>query len=371
MCFSAAVLFAFHLFPLFWFCSDMYGSEPYCSDFDLMMSFVAVNNDSKNATAAEQMALIIDMTLQNSGYDSLTRNSYNASFASAATSSGRVDPAVATEEYRRNSYHFCDGTCALLTMNTYGQSVLDISITPFMHVLSGGSCGDTFTIPDADTSKLRTEPTPFVESYFVCTSSVDDAIVEAVGVASGTAGTFLPLIMTITLLIIRKWLKMNGYMLGAPEYDSMDLRTKRREFVECLLTARGLDPDKPEDHHRKSKLPAEQQACGFHALGEELWTQPKVRTPVHSASYNIGHELSPAARAREGFTAGPPVVDYLSDSESSTENSKDGEHNRSDSPIALFDELSFNSDLLESESGASSDGINELFEGDGRSEDSV
>jgi hypothetical protein len=337
-----------------------------------MMSFITFNNDAKNATASEQISMIIDMVVDNGNYNNMTAASYNASFGIAAKASlplSRINPLVNSPAYRLRSFRFCKDSCALFTANIFGDEVLDKSITPFMHVLTGGSCGDVYTIPAAESVNLQEEPTPFVESYFVCTSSEDDAVVEAVGVASGTAGTFVPLIITIALLIVRKWLHLQGYMLSSPEYDPTDIQTKRREFFECLLTCRGMDPERG-DHHLVSRLSPQQRKSGFHAIGDDLWAHERVINKLSQTS--SFHELGATAETTN-VTAkiAAPELAYLSDSESST--ASDG-HNETRSgaespPIALYDELSFDSDLLESNDDASNDGIDELFEGDGHSEE--
>lgn len=393
---------------------DKYGHEAYCSAFDLMFSFVVLNNVYGNATIAEQVEEHITMVVGNAGYDILTNEAYNASFAIAANANGggaSADPVINSTRYRVKSYAFCGGKCALFTMNAWGSAVLDTSITSFMHVLTNGSCGDVFTIPEADITKMNVEPTPFIESYYVCIAATTDALIEAVGVASGTAGTLLPLVITIALLFVRKWLKMNGYMLGSPEYDRTDITDKGKEFMECLMTVNGMDPDKPVVHHHRVTDPhLHRNENGFLALSDEIWTEPAATDdePHSSAASQatlVGHQLisgsgtatAMANTSSSGWGGGgsggpqkavpaPVEVHYLSDSESSTEG--DGGATSSTHGYSsvfdhghghhhgepMYDELSFNSADMRDDSlsvddndDEGSDGLGELFGGDGRS----
>lgn len=180
------------------------------------------------------------MIITNGGYPNLSRNSYNASFASAASAYGlNVDPIINTEEWRFQSYSFCGQDCSLLTINSFGDTLNDRAVTEYMGVIYNGSCNDIVTIPQSAYSKLvSTPPTALTERFYECSPDPQDAINDAIGIASGNTATLIPIGFIFILPLIYFWLSLTGNTRPKEEYTSEEKEDMRDKLVLYLLRAR-------------------------------------------------------------------------------------------------------------------------------------
>lgn len=62
-------------------------------------------------------------------------------------------------------------------------------------------------------------PTPFVETYFECTLTRMDALINAVGIAGGNTGALVPVVLLCLLPLLYVWLTATGHHSPKEEYS--------------------------------------------------------------------------------------------------------------------------------------------------------
>jgi hypothetical protein len=69
-----------------------------------------------------------------------------------------------------------------------------------------GSCNDSFSIPKASQEKLKNNPpVELNEVYYNCRNSDRSVFIDSIGVAAGAMGLYVPLIVFMTLLLLRAY----------------------------------------------------------------------------------------------------------------------------------------------------------------------
>ena len=122
----------------------------------------------------------LEIIIRNHGAKNVNNLAYNISWAAAAStyaSTGYLDPIIYNTEWRHSSYAFCNttnyGSCSILAFNSYGDTIFDQSLTPYLFSVPDGSC-KTSSIPQFILSEeafdkiINDPPTPVVESYYKC-----------------------------------------------------------------------------------------------------------------------------------------------------------------------------------------------------------
>ena len=181
--------------------------------------------------------------LKAGGYTNLNILSYNATFASAASITGRLDPEMLTPEWRAHAYEFCKsesyGTCNIYNVRSFGSSVTDKSMTSSLYQLINGSCGDPFSIAPSSFSQLiNVVPTQLTESYYECHLSETDAVSNAIGIASGNTSTVVPVVIMALLPLIYLWLKAMNIPMPNKEYSDDDMKGEMEVFIKTILRAK-------------------------------------------------------------------------------------------------------------------------------------
>jgi hypothetical protein len=69
-----------------------------------------------------------------------------------------------------------------------------------------GSCNDSFSIPKASQEKLKNNPpVELSEVYYNCRNSERTVFADSIGVAAGAMGLYVPLLVFMTLLLLRAY----------------------------------------------------------------------------------------------------------------------------------------------------------------------
>lgn len=228
------------------FSSDMYGHEEACSEFNIVSTLIFYNVRTSNSLQiqaqdiAQQLILLLETVLRNNGYRTLTRNVYNASFASAASAyKPFTDSIVDDDQWREDAYSFCFKNCSVLTINSFGKTITDKALTEYMYQFNDGSCSDVYglTVQGA-VNLIRNPPTDFVERYYECAMAPQDALNDAIGIASGNATTLVPIAFMVLLPFLYIWLDITGHSKMKDEFTEEDREDMQNRLVTQLLRVR-------------------------------------------------------------------------------------------------------------------------------------
>ena len=202
-----------------------YAQGPACDYFNFMSGFMFFDLP---LSLTDSFKLWIDITIRNGNLRKLNFNAYNASWAAvASTYEPNVDPIIYDHAWRRSSYQFCNhgtyGSCSVYIVNSYGDSVFDKAMTPYMFLIPNGACSAQFTVSQAAFDNIiHNPPTPIVEDYYECVLKPTDALINAAGIASGNMSVITPLAMLGLLPLIYLWLTLTGNVKPKPEYTKDD-----------------------------------------------------------------------------------------------------------------------------------------------------
>ena len=230
---------------------DAYGYTDYCDEMDLTVGMVFYQNEATPLTEIDQLRAAIEAIVQHaslssstySAYANFSHESYNATFASAASKEHQyIDPLTQTELWRNSSYEFCTvdvyGSCSLMVVHLFGSTIPDRALTPFMYQLKNGSCANPFSVPkSAFEAMIYNPPTPIVENYFECTLSNVDAFNNAIGIASGNTSAYMPVIVLLLLPFIYILLKVFNVPLPKEEYHEDEYKQVGQLVMKSLLRA--------------------------------------------------------------------------------------------------------------------------------------
>lgn len=169
-------------------CSDATGTSDLCNRFNFLVGALIFNADANDPLDyLKTMLLGADFKTVNDG-------AYNAMFAAASPS-----PTLQDAAFREDAYEFCEVSgvsCSIISINTFGDRW---EVNEYYLQLFQASCVNTYYIPGVFTQLGAVPPTALAENYFECTETVWSAMVNSIGVASGTASLFLPLFITTLL----------------------------------------------------------------------------------------------------------------------------------------------------------------------------
>jgi hypothetical protein len=217
--------------------------------FNLMSTFVFFDEPGLAPPAAtKQILRLLDMVVANGGYNFISARAYNASFASAAVARGQgnVDPIVNSSAWRESAYSFCNYSCSVLVVNSFGDALEDSAMTEFMFQMVNGSCSDIYSMSDETFQTLQaTAPTAITERYLQCKMKTEDAFNDALGIAAGNAATVVPVIFLMILPIFYFLETFFGVDLnGRGEFSDHDIEETLSELMVLLLRV--------EDHKLRS-----------------------------------------------------------------------------------------------------------------------
>mmetsp|Transcript_12931 Transcript_12931/g.13968 ORF Transcript_12931/g.13968 Transcript_12931/m.13968 type:complete len:954 (+) Transcript_12931:39-2900(+) len=196
--------------PKYCDCNTPIGKSQQCNYFFLMAGLIAfdpITNSSFSSPDSLRISLqraLMLLVKHKADYSRLNRAAFNASASSVFYALNTADPSIKTAEYVESAYDFCklddNVICSLITFYTLDQ---DSDVTKFHYPLSNGSCRDTITPKDASWVKLAgNSPTPLTQIYYKCHSTSIDALINAVGVASGNTSIAMLLLLFISVPLV-------------------------------------------------------------------------------------------------------------------------------------------------------------------------
>lgn len=219
------------------FCDQPSANDPACDLFNFMSSYVfhpgVVGKEA-------QISRLLDMVVQAGGFDKLSRSAYNASFASAsAVFVNNTDPIMQTEEWRNNSYAFCNQSCSLLVINSFGDTLTDQSMTEYMYTFTNGSCNDAFSTSQLAQDNMHAYlPTVFTERYYECVMTSADAINASIGLASGNATTIVPIAFFLLLPLLYIYLHLTDGFRHNDSFSDKEIRNTNKTLMWNILRTR-------------------------------------------------------------------------------------------------------------------------------------
>jgi len=193
------------------------------------------------ANTTAQILKLLDLVVDSGGYNTISARAYNASFASAATARGadNVDPIMNSTSWREDAYAFCNYTCSLLVVNSFGDAVQDTAMTEYMFQMLNGSCSDIYSMSEETFATLQASaPTAITERYLQCTMKPMDAFNDAIGIAAGNATTIVPIFFLLVLPIFYFMETFFGVDLkGRSKYSEQEIEETAEELMVLLLRA--------------------------------------------------------------------------------------------------------------------------------------
>lgn len=230
------------VFVIFAFSSgdNGYGRTAPCSTFNFIDGLIFYNITDFDTGVLS----IIDLVTRNGGANATNIAAYNASFAAASSKyRGSTAAYMDSASWRENAYAFCRsssyGNCSVIAVNAYGNGVLDLALSPYIYLLENGSCSDSFTMSAQTFANMEdTPPTALTERYYQCTLTQFSAMVNAVGIASGTAGTMVPASIMLMLPLLYLWMRVSGHVQPKQEYTKDETQATTELIALNVLRAR-------------------------------------------------------------------------------------------------------------------------------------
>eukprot|EP01040_Poterioochromonas_malhamensis_P012603 gene12603-13796_t len=172
-----------------------------------LIAFHPITNANFGNAATLQLSLqraLLLLVKHKADYSRLNRAAFNASASSVFYALGTADPSIKTAKYFKGAYDFCkldvNTTCSLITFFTMDEGN---AVSTYHLTLKNGSCRDSITPKDAAwISFAGTPPTPLTQIYYKCHSTSIDALINAVGVASGNTSIAMLLLLFISVPLV-------------------------------------------------------------------------------------------------------------------------------------------------------------------------
>jgi hypothetical protein len=193
-------------------CTNPSGYSDQCNDFYLMAGLIAFDTTSDTSTfpSKDSLKRLIQLSYFlvdkfNGDYNQLNRDSFNASSTAVLISSGSSSPKLKRPSYIVDTYDFCslpsqNTTCSLLVFYTLDQENM---VSQYHYPLGKASCTDTLRVNVSAWSFLETHPpTPLTQIYYRCVSHQYDALLNAVGVASGNTSIAMLLLLLLSVPLV-------------------------------------------------------------------------------------------------------------------------------------------------------------------------
>ena len=206
------------------------------------------HNAITSYSVTDQIEILLNLTITNGGYNQLAINSYNASYIISSGSYSddiKEDLIINNTNYRDNAFNFCNGECSLITLHTYNTYSVNetnqYTVSPYLYQIPNGSCNDIYSITDTAFIELATNaPVKFTEDYYECYPHVIDALIDSIGIGSGNASMYVPLIFAIILPFLYLWLDYIGIQTPSTEYNHIEKSHIWEHFIISLLRAKEL-----------------------------------------------------------------------------------------------------------------------------------
>jgi len=205
-------------------CTSADGNDPYCDIFDLMIGYLFYEPASADPILAFQYML--DMAYR---YDNTVINAqaYYASFSAMRIggTASKYPPALPTSmtqlqatqsiaalqnmTNRNATFSFCQGHCNVFTIRVYDTFDQKVD-ADFKQVFHGG-CSDTlYKDGVAWGNAMLTPPLPLVMDYVECVNFLLTSVINAFGVASGTAAPIsAAFVILMVFIMCQVWIYMS------------------------------------------------------------------------------------------------------------------------------------------------------------------
>jgi hypothetical protein len=214
---------------------------------------------------SDDLQAIIEFAVAIKALGDLNQLVYNATFASVVLGNGQIATiekafqaaktnTTSNQEYvdflylqnstfRKDAYKFWQGTGPKGMVIVRSFDIYNTAINGDYHQLVNGSCFDSYSLSDAAwTNAYANPPTQLIQDYFKCHYGVQDTIITALGVGSGTANAFIPVMIILFMFFIHK--------LGLPRTKMIkDLYTEgeRQKALTHLATHLLMIRDREEE----------------------------------------------------------------------------------------------------------------------------
>lgn len=189
-----------------------------------------------------------------------------------------------------------------MTMQMYGDTVIDNGVNKYMVSVENGSCNDILSVPDATAFHIYSEiPTPLVEDYVECTLLPSDSFINAIGIAVGNAGFFVPLALLVLMPFVYMWLYATGSYDDEDRYSDKEVDDTVKELAILLLDVKngrscGLSP----------------RSSVIHRLLKEMAKAEEGENSEQDSDFVNERAAQPTAANRVGRTQkDAPVVKYV------------------------------------------------------------
>jgi len=98
---------------------------------------------------------------------------------------------------------FCNDLCTIIVTTSDDGYLSSFAMNNFLRQEPYISCNDSFTINDGAFDLIKNNPpVQLVEQYVKCSTKPEDAIQNAIGIATGWVGLIVPLVVTFIVSII-------------------------------------------------------------------------------------------------------------------------------------------------------------------------
>jgi hypothetical protein len=228
-------------------CASGIGKSDNCNDLSIIAGLIAFpmnseksSNKSGQAMNPTYLSYSFELVAMYPNYFAFNRASFNASSISVLQGLRTASPSVMTPAYLENAFEFCKlksgMTCTLLTYYSLGLSK---SVSTYHYPLINGSCANALTISDEAWEQLAANPpTPLSQDYYSCFPAFNDALLNAIGVASGNTSIAILLLMFVcvpTVILIMAFCKA---IPREQEYSDKEKARTLDTFATLILRVR-------------------------------------------------------------------------------------------------------------------------------------
>jgi hypothetical protein len=289
--------------PTYCDCNDpAVGRSDTCNSFFLMAGLIAfpVNVTSSfleptTVTALLKYAFQL-VAMYGADYRVLNKAAFKAQSLSTLVALGSAAPQVKQASYVKDAFEFCylpaEGIhCSVLSFYTLDE---DTTVSNYHYPLVNGSCRDALTISDSAWSNIaNAPPTPIVQDYYECLPTQSDALLNAVGVASGNTSIAMLLLLFFCVPLVFGLMACCRRIPREQEYPEKDKQRTLDTLATLILRHR--------DAHYEAIKPTSE-------LGKV--TQELLRATVYCHQRDQKQlpqktGISPGSPTREGGTNSP------------------------------------------------------------------
>lgn len=224
-------------------CTDDTGTSAACNEFNLLTGFLFFNLPFDDSTA-----YLLDLVFASTSNQAIVANAHNAMVASILSSSFGDSSQFINETFRSEAYDWCNVSGVGCSIFAYNMKDPYTQINNYYLQIFEASCSDTLYYAGAMTKLGNIAPVPLEEKYFECTSTVWNALINSIGVATGTASLFLPMFI-LMFVWIANYMKSSSKKAELRRYTQDD----RDGIIDALALQLLLVRDKSMHRMNRSK----------------------------------------------------------------------------------------------------------------------